>query len=304
MADKLNTGKRLFVTLAQADASISRVLLEAARNAERDLADMQVQGTPFSTRASQAQILQVYTELRDTSHELWANKVPDEIAKMTALAEKRASENADLLDSLMMAQSNDPEVQKALRASQRQRAKRVVQVFKTREREAKFALSPRVYKWEALHNDLVERTIQRGMLRGLSQRDIARSVRHLIDPNTPGGVSYAAKRLGRTEVANAYHQQTINDYKGNPFVRGLKWNLSGSHPKPDVCDTLAKGHSARMASGLYLANEAPGKPHPQCLCVLTPETVSTGKFVKDYQSGKYNDYLLSKYPDLDPTGLP
>lgn len=280
---------------------MQHALLAAARDTEKLF---KTPAGSFSGRVSYVQILHLYGELRALSHDLWGAKIPSEIARLIALAELRAKQDSDLLDRVMMQQTGDKAVQRELIRSQRQRAKRVLEVFKTREHEAKFALSPYVYKWEALNNGLVERTIAQGFARGRSWREIAKSVRGFIDPNVKGGVSYAAKRLARTEIANAYHQQTISEYTGNPFVTGLKWNLSSSHPKPDTCDALAKGHSARMASGVYLAGETPDKPHPQCLCVLTPEVPSSKKFVNQFQDGKYNDYLLRKYPDMDPTGLP
>lgn len=297
----MTSSKRVLQTVAQADSAMRRAALQSARETEKLLRTSP--GT-FSGQISFVQRLHLFGQLRELSHELWGNRVPSDIARLIVLAEQRARNDANLLDQVMIAQIKDVNLQKSLQLAQRQRAKRVIEVFRTREREAKFLLSPTVFKWEALQNGLVERTIAQAMFQGKPWNEIARLVRNLIDPNVRGGISYAAARLGRTEIANAYHQQTIKEYTGNPFVTGLKWNLSSSHPRVDTCDALAKGHSARMTEGVYLASEAPMKPHPQCLCTLTPEVPTRGQFVKQFQAGHYNDYLRTKYPDLDPAGLP
>lgn len=286
--------------IARTDAALQRVLLDAARDAERLL---RRRSSVFSTRVNQAQLLRVLDDLRALSHDLWVNQVPPEIAKQIAAAEQAATVGVDELDRLMINSTRDRELQRTLIDSQRQRAKRVAQVTKVRETSAKFELSPKVYKWEALTNDVVERTIASAIDRGAPARDIAGAVRGLINPNTRGGASFAAKRLGRTEVANAYHRTTIDEYTNDPFVRGLKWNLSRSHPKPDECDQLARGHSGRMAEGVYRALDTPSKPHPQCLCFLTPVPISNSALQRGLSNGTFDGYLRGKYPDLDVTAF-
>lgn len=297
----VNTRRMLISSVAQADSALRRALLDAARDAEKLI---EGQARNFSEEVSQAQLLRIMQELRELAHELWGNTIPDEIARVIAMAEQRSQLGSDALDQAMLSGVRDVGRIRDLQASMRQRARRVVQVFVTRQRMARIELSPRVYKWEAWHNGKMEAILSTQFARGASARDIAKTVRGFIDPATPGGASYAAMRLGRTEIANAFHEQTRRDYANNPFVSGLKWNLSRSHPRKDQCDVLAKGHSRGKPAGVYDTSNVPDKPHPQCLCNLTPETVTEAEFQDEFFDGDYNEFLLGKYPDIDPEDLP
>ena len=78
--------------------------------------------------------------------------------------------------------------------------------------------------------------------------------------------SFFAMRLARTEIARQAGQVFLAESRANPFVEAVVWNLSGSHPKPDICDELAAGSP-------YNPNNVPDYPaHPQCLCYLTTIT--------------------------------
>lgn len=301
MASRPNTRRMLLQSVAEVDSALQRALLQAARDAQRIV---QSQPGGIGEEVSQAQILRILGELRELSHRLWGSQIPEDVSRVIAMAEIRSRQGSDVLDQLMLTRLASPELRRDLVASIRQRAKRVVQVFETRQRMARFELSERVYKWEYWHNGHVDSLVSSKFALGASARDIAKAVRDFIDPNTAGGASYAAKRLGRTEVANAFHEQTRRDYADNPFVPGLRWNLSGSHPRVDTCDDLAKGHSRGLPKGVYRTGEVPDKPHPQCLCNVSPHTVDEGEFRKDFLDGGYNDFLMNKYPDIDPEDLP
>lgn len=290
--------QKFIQSVSEVDASLQRALMDMARDSEKIV----LRGV--GDRVSEAQRLRILDQLGDLIHLLWGDLVPAEIARMMAMAEQRARDESDEVDRLLARRTRRPAIVRAVRQSQVQRARRVIDVFKTREESAKFELSPRVWKWEAWSNGQVQRKLSESFARGLSSRDIAREVRRFVDPTTPGGASYAAKRLGRTEVANAFHQQTIKDYLGNPFVTGLKWNLSRSHPRLDPCDTLARNHSARRPAGVYVVAEVPAKPHPQCMCHVSPVVPSEEEFRDRYLEGEMNGYLLNKFPDIDPQDLP
>jgi hypothetical protein len=82
--------------------------------------------------------------------------------------------------------------------------------------------------------------------------------------------SYRGMVLGRTEITRAHGEVTLITARLNPYVSGMDWALSVSHPKFDVCDQLATlgmgGGRIREPYGLY---DVPGYPvHPQCLCTL------------------------------------
>jgi hypothetical protein len=121
-----------------------------------------------------------------------------------------------------------------------------------------FTLSQRIYRNSQAGVMAVGTIVDRGLALQLSAREIAAQVRGYYHPSVPGGASYAAMRLARTEINNAHHDTTIRVSKERPWVKGYKWNLSGSHPRPDICNTYADKE-------VFSTANVPNKPHPQCL---------------------------------------
>ena len=98
--------------------------------------------------------------------------------------------------------------------------------------------------------------------------------RSLKRTRAPYGIdaSFDAMRLARTEITRAHGQATQVAAAMNPFVEGIKWNLSGSHPRPDICDDYARG--GPNGDGIYPLNEVPNYPaHPHDRCFLTPVSI-------------------------------
>jgi hypothetical protein len=148
-------------------------------------------------------------------------------------------------------------------------------------------LSQRVWRDSERARVGLDNAINSGLLLGKSPAEIAKDVRGFLRPDVPGGASYAAMRLGRSEVLNAYHTTSINNYKKSPWVERVIWNLSGSHPRPDECNDYADQE-------FFKPSEVPDKPHPNCLCYITPEVVSMSQFKKDYDSGRYDSHIQAE----------
>jgi hypothetical protein len=165
-----------------------------------------------------------------------------------------------------------------------------VDSFISRE-ESLRALSTRVYRNAALHSGVIDREIAKGLLRGLSADEMAAIIRNYIRPGVPGGSSYAAMRLARTEINNAFHQTTIRYTREMPWVEGYRWNLSGSHPRTDICNSYAQDSHGAGGRGFYDKRNVPSKPHPQCLCYITPETMDNKDFYKRLRSGAFDPYI-------------
>lgn len=149
---------------------------------------------------------------------------------------------------------------------------------------ARHDLSSRVFKNSELAAGRIDKIVNSALARGLSARELAKEIRTFILPTTPGGVSYAAMRLARTELNNSFHAASTATYD-RPWVSKVVWHLSGSHPKPDACNTLA--------AKKYEPDAVPDKPHPQCLCFTTAETVSPAEFRQAMASGQYDNWLES-----------
>ncbi len=96
----------------------------------------------------------------------------------------------------------------------------------------------------------------------------------------PGNISYEALRLARTEMSAAFGEGTIAASRVAPSYIGMKWVLSGNHPMPDICDTLAT-YDSGLGPGVYPPGDEPPYPaHPNCLCALVPVHEEPEKFIE------------------------
>lgn len=154
-----------------------------------------------------------------------------------------------------------------------------------------FALSERIYMHGKLTTKQVGRIVEKGLVLQKSAKEIAKDVRGHYRPDVPGGTSYAAMRLARTEINNAHHSTTRRLGADKPWVKAMKWNLSKSHPKPDPCDEYA-AHDEGMGQGVWV--DPPDKPHPQCLCWLTHVHIESEEFVNNLVKGDYDTWLKQK----------
>lgn len=199
-----------------------------------------------------------------------------------------AAIDAGLFDerSILARIFTNPVARKAYAQSLRQSGRRNIESVMTRVLETEIPLSKRVYKSQALANGMVSRTINRALARGDSFKDLARDVTALIDPAVPGGVSYAARRLGRTEINNAFHAQSIHDAQEHPWIQEMEWHLSKVHVTDpgDECELYAIQKD-------FSVERVPVKPHPHCRCYVTPKLPDYDQFETALVSGQYDDYL-------------
>jgi hypothetical protein len=94
-------------------------------------------------------------------------------------------------------------------------------------------------------------------------------------PGRGGMGSFSARRLARTEITRAHGLATIEVAKRTPFALGVKWSLSGRHPKSDPCDENARRDEYRLGAGIYPPERVPSYPnHSMCLCTLSTATES------------------------------
>ncbi len=161
----------------------------------------------------------------------------------------------------------------------------IARVYKSR-----IPLSQQVYKTSELTLGWVEHRVNLAIARGASPAELAREVRAFINPAVRGGAAYAAKRLARTEINNAYHAVIVVHNEDKPWVTRMRWNLSGSHPTVDICDTYA-----RRNGGMFPKTKVPAKPHPQCLCYITPVTLDDDEFIKRFRAGQFQSYMTRTY---------
>lgn len=164
-------------------------------------------------------------------------------------------------------------------------ASRQIQAVMKRVFQTEKPLSAKIYRTEALAKNQVTRVVDRHIAIGSSAQDMAKDVRSLIRPDVAGGVSYRAKLLARTEINNAFHAQSIDDAKGRPWLSQMYWNLSKSHNEQGcICEEYARQHTFHI-------DEVPEKPHPQCLCSVTPKLPDLDTALKEFMTGQYSPWL-------------
>ena len=270
------------------DSNIRKILVQASEDAEKKVSALEKNST-FSAGVRTAQIRLVMKEIKDI-----LNGTFQEIQSTIAEGQRQAASAA--IDGLT--ETDKKYLESALLetgavldfiASQKLQAK--IQVINSINSVTKnpHSLSQRVYRTRALAQNWVQRDVANGIARGDSAKQIAAVVRKHIRPNTPGGVSYAALRLGRTEVNNAFHATSIEFSKDRPWIKGMQWHLSAVHEvdpnQTEICE--------RYANQIFDVDNVPGKPHPQCRCFVAPVMEPVDVFIRNLTAGQYRDWIAN-----------
>lgn len=231
-------------------AELRRILEQAADEIEQELAGQAGEGAGEAVQRAQAEAIAraVKQHLKGDWDSI--SSVLSEARKLAATAsvqafyEQISGPMSDLLgkdglNSLISAESV--------------RASNTINTVMARLSDSRRSLSQQVWATQAMSNRWLDSKINQALARGWDARRLADEVREFVNPNTPGGASYAAMRLARTEINNAFHSQTIEQMWNSGVVEYVKWNLSRSHPDRDICDDLAEHR---------LSEPIPGAPDP------------------------------------------
>lgn len=189
-----------------------------------------------------------------------------------------------IIDEIAFAAAGRAADARALTAGLTAGLERTLDVVIARLTHSRLTLSERVYRAKVWADGVLDRKINSALARGLSAREFAAEARDWISPNTPGGVRYAALRLARTEINNAFHAVSVSNAVDKPWVNSMDWNLSRSHPEPDICNEIAD-------ESPYKPEDVPRKPHPHCFCYVTPTVIPEDDFLDRLAAGQYDDYL-------------
>ncbi|WXR61221.1 hypothetical protein WG909_13100 [Peptostreptococcaceae bacterium AGR-M142] len=133
-----------------------------------------------------------------------------------------------------------------------------------------------------------------------------------VYPGTRKQIDFNAQRLARTSINHAFFLSNIRSCKRNPFLEGMKWELSMSHHErqvikfgPDECDDYTEQNEYNMGRGVFPLSELP-LPHPQCLCsqyaVLSKSLedigVDLGKWVRGENNPSLDNWYKKYYLDF------
>lgn len=282
--DRKNWLERYLKVQVRMDARVDAALAAASDSAEAALQALEGKnGIGASVR--RAQILGsrgALTKVMNLLYREVGNEIRAGQAEAAGEAVKaRFADDADVLERII----SDPAKRSYLRAGMIQAADRNVQAMMTRILKTERTLSERVYHSKALANGQVSRLVNVHLARGSSAADIAKEVRQFILPTSPGGISYSAKRLARTEINNAFHAQSIADSQDRPWILEVKWNLSKSHPVASGCRC-----EVYARQGTFPVAAVPEKPHPNCLCYTVPQVEDWETFERNLLLGRYDNW--------------
>jgi len=262
---------------------LAMVLKDAAAEASAMIEFNVAKLGTISGRVTTAQLQQAVAGLGSVSTELWTGVGKITRAGMHEGASLAADQALDL--DLFLGMPANGVVQYA-KLTHFEAAQSVEDLISRRTHGYK--LSERIYANGNLSVKQTAKVVERGLALQRSARENAFAVRGNFSPVVPGGSSYAAMRLARTEINNAHHTTTLRLSKDKPWIGGWKWNLSSSHPRPDPCDALAAElHTDK--------DNPPDKPHPQCLCYVTHLQEDPDVFMRKLVDGQYDDYLGGKH---------
>lgn len=266
------------------DTKLRSILIGAAEDAQARVIALSTKKN-FSSNVRTAQLRLVMAEIRIVLKDLYGEVLPliEDGQKDSALAAVSAFTETDA-DYLRRAFAASGDYRNFIDGQKKQAQMQVANVV-SRITKTDIPLSKRVYRTEALSNRWVQGRVNSAIVRGASAKEIAQEVRRSIRPSTPGGVSYAAMRLGRTELNNAFHATSISLAQDRPWVEGMRWHLSKTHKPGQKCGCET------YANQIFDMEHVPPKPHPQCRCFITPEVEPFDVFVRHLTSGQYRDWI-------------
>ncbi len=154
-----------------------------------------------------------------------------------------------------------------------------------------YRLSDRLWRSRKAVRDQIDQVLRNAIANGTDALDVADILEQFLNPDyapvrnalgrlirnqikgivtrAPGRSGYGsffARRIARTEISRAHAEATRLAALRNPFAQGIRWTLSGSHPREDECSELAN-RDIGLGRGVYEPENAPRMPqHPQCLC--------------------------------------
>lgn len=267
------------MALEQAQANyVRQVLGESANAIEEQLAKIGTSGNPLTRMQLEAQRSSIKAMLNQDF-----KNIQESIANGKTEAAKAASGVVSQYENQLLKAVMDPAAMRRIARSEAQRTVNNLEAAIKRMQGTSYnTLSKQVYKTKQLTAGWVDDIINRGLVSGWSAKQLSDAIIPSISPNVRGGVSYAANRLARTEINNAYHAASWDRYNRSAIVEEVEWLLSSSHPEDDICNDYA-------AESPFKKNAVPAKPHPNCYCYIVPRLPAEEEFLERLFAGEYGD---------------
>lgn len=270
-------------TKKRVDVELNKLI--AAESASETLRRVQLEQTRSRLMAEQARVFE---------------RLGDIVAARRLDAASRAGGLTAASSARLLRKVGEGAAAQTLYDSFLQTSQNAIDAALARMRLSALPLSERIYRTGVWMGGRLGKLINQELAIGLNARRFAKTARDWFNPNTPGGVRYAAMRLARTEINNSFHAMSVEKADATPWIPYMEWNLSRAHPKRDVCNPVAEEDSGH-GPGVYLTGKVPARPHPQCMCYVTPKPIEEDDFVENFLKGDYDDFLDD---ELEKAGVP
>lgn len=180
------------------------------------------------------------------------------------------------------------------------------------------SLSSRIWGYGEENLKDIQYIINKGMLSQKPYLEIIKDLESYVDPNSKKSfswkkvypninksVDYNAQRLLRTSINHAFYFTNMQNYKENPFIDAVHWELSSQHFTrqvkhfgEDVCDRYANQNDYNLGTGNFPKNEVP-IPHPSCMCfqsaVMGKSLNNIAEELNTWMNGETNKSLDNWY---------
>ena len=270
------------------DIKIRKILVAASKDAESQIISLASNPT-FSAKVKTTQLKLVMREIKAVLNDAFSSITPviKDGSEAAALQAVDALTESDI-EYLKKAFANSAGDYRDFVEGQRRQAQLQIANVVSKMYSFDKPLSSRVYRTRVQATSWVRNTVSSKIATGASAKDIAKAVRGSIRPDTAGGISYAAMRLGRTELNNAFHATSINLAQDRPWVNGMSWHTSKVHiPNENGIIEICEKYNGKT----FEMNSVPVKPHPQCRCFVVPEDEPLNVFVNHLTAGTYRDWI-------------
>lgn len=278
--------RQLMAIIQSTDSQVQQAMLQSLKDIDRQISH--IGGTGIGASVRRAQYMAQRAAIGENLETLWQEDLDTSMRNGIHEATDLAVQSNKAMFGFLAnaAPGAEQDLARSLYASQlgtwRNLQSRIIN---------NVPLSSNVYKNQAFMSGKIDSIVNSSLLAGDSAKELADKVEQYINPKVMGGARYSATRLGRTEINNAAHRTSIETYKASPYVQGVQWFLSGSHPRPDQCNSYADDNNFDMGSGIYPPTEVPDKPHPQCFCFIAPITITPKQFVQNMNNGVYDEEM-------------
>jgi hypothetical protein len=274
------------------DRETLRLLQESYKAVQKTLEGLpDGEGAAFGKLIQRAQMERVRRELLAEQAKLF-DRLGDKVSARRLRSATRAAKLSRVADRALLTLAGAGDEGKRLYDGATITAQRTIDTMLTRMGISKLPLAERIYNTAAWMNGRLDTLINAELAKGLNAARFAKVARDWFNPTVKGGTRYAAMRLARTEINNAFHATSVTYAQDKPWVSQMNWNLSDSHPIPDKCNEYAD-------LSPWDVYAVPRKPHPQCLCNVTEVQMGEDEWIDKFLDGDFDEYLDAELDKAD-----